>query len=38
MAFRHEENLFIQRFLFIHPMIVFIVQAISEHVKQTLDE
>ena len=26
-AFRHVENLFIQRFLFIHPRFVFIVQG-----------
>ena len=26
-ASRHVENLFIQRFLFIHPRFVFIVQA-----------
>ena len=26
-AFRHVENLFIQRFLFVHPMFVFIVQG-----------
>jgi len=26
-AFRHVENLFIQRFLFFHPRFVFIVQG-----------
>ena len=26
-ALRHVENLFIQRFLFIHPRVVFIVQG-----------
>ena len=32
-AFRHVENVFIQRFLFIHPRFVFIVQPITEPVQ-----
>ena len=39
-AFRHVQNLFIQRFLFIHPSFVFIVQGslLVVQSKQTLDE
>ena len=37
-AFRHVEIFFIQRFLFIHPRFVFIVQGYGCTIIQTLDE